>query len=1178
MNADNLDLRLLRFRSRRDEYPHALASALLDAGRIPEALEVVQVGLLQSENDGALLVLEGRAWFEQGDLPQAQAALLRAAKVTPREKEPYRWLAQVLMKRGEPARAVQVLERALQLDPTDRTLQQAHMRAQRLSKIANEADHAAAGMPLPASLPAPPQAPLPAPRPAERAKAGAGGVAGPAAGLPAPPKAALPPAPRAGLPQPPMPRASVPQPPARAAVDPQSLAQPTTPRRAVRLQQQASAAEPAPRDPVSDSAPPLELSRPRDPSQEHEDDEPTLAAELPEELRTWLDAERTSQEPVLALSSSNDNYKRNRARERVPPPPPWDETDPGIEESEPTLAVHSAELRLAGLDDSPPPGVIVSESLADEALADEPTRRAHAPEELAPVSEPEQPEQVLDMLRAQGIFEGAPAGKDSTTWVPKGQAPRAGSRIGGSLAIAWLLALSAAGGGYYGFMRWLDARRGDARSLIERAEAEARDGQYESLLAAERHLTQARSLDPKSSAAVEALLFVHATRALEAASGEMGYLRNTLVRAKEKAVAPALIGATEALLAAYEGDAAGARAKAEAALSAGGEDARVLFLVGRLYQRAGLPEAPSVLERAITRDAAFGLAWLARGEIALEEGKVEGAREAFAKARGEDGRELRAELWTIVVDTDATRAPALKQELKALAPRIERGSASDKLLAVSARAGLALALGDVQGARDAVREGSKLHGVRAPELTALFAERALAVGELELAYHAASSALRAAPGVRRYRDTLASVLLRRGDGRAALAALEGAAGDDVALLSARARAALLVGAREPLEAAKQALAAQRATPGGKDDPDVAALLLRVDLRLGASPESLLPAARALSQRAANAVAPQIALAEVAIQARQGPAALAAVDRARALAPDDADVDYLAGRAQRLIGKFDAARESLKRAIAIAPSHPEAREVLAGLLLDAGDYGGAYELFSGLERDGAGLSAELGAAEAQLYNGELPAAEKRFERLEPEDQARPGAQVLLAQLRLAQDKPSEAAKALEPLIREDTETRSADTLALYGDALFAEERVDSAAGAYDAALDLDANHPEALVGRAQAALRAEKTSQASELAAKAEAALITRLRPPRVHARLLLAQAKIAMLAQDLELARDKLAKAVRLQGVDPEAHFWLAETLAKTKSGGASEQYAKYLELDPSGYFAARAKKALTPR
>ena len=54
MTADNLDVRLLGFRARRQEAPHVLAAALLEAGRIPEALEVVQLGI-----DTALLVAWG---------------------------------------------------------------------------------------------------------------------------------------------------------------------------------------------------------------------------------------------------------------------------------------------------------------------------------------------------------------------------------------------------------------------------------------------------------------------------------------------------------------------------------------------------------------------------------------------------------------------------------------------------------------------------------------------------------------------------------------------------------------------------------------------------------------------------------------------------------------------------------------------------------------------------------------------------------------------------------------------------------------------------------------------------------------------------------------------------------------------------------------------------------------
>src|SRR4051812_41812970 len=63
MNADSLDIRLLRFRSRRDEPPHALALSLMEASRFGEALEVLQVGLNDSEDDPRLLVLAGRAWF-----------------------------------------------------------------------------------------------------------------------------------------------------------------------------------------------------------------------------------------------------------------------------------------------------------------------------------------------------------------------------------------------------------------------------------------------------------------------------------------------------------------------------------------------------------------------------------------------------------------------------------------------------------------------------------------------------------------------------------------------------------------------------------------------------------------------------------------------------------------------------------------------------------------------------------------------------------------------------------------------------------------------------------------------------------------------------------------------------------------------------------------------------------
>jgi len=72
--------------------------------------------------NGAALVLVGRSWIALADLLQAQKALLRAARVSPNEPGPYRWLGEVLLKRGDPERAAKVLSKAQVLAPGDATI------------------------------------------------------------------------------------------------------------------------------------------------------------------------------------------------------------------------------------------------------------------------------------------------------------------------------------------------------------------------------------------------------------------------------------------------------------------------------------------------------------------------------------------------------------------------------------------------------------------------------------------------------------------------------------------------------------------------------------------------------------------------------------------------------------------------------------------------------------------------------------------------------------------------------------------------------------------------------------------------------------------------------------------------------------------------------------------------
>ncbi|MBN8615552.1 MAG: hypothetical protein J0L92_33460, partial [Deltaproteobacteria bacterium] len=129
-----LDTRLLRFRTRPGSEPAlALASDLLDANRGQDALDIVGAGLAERPSDIELRILEGRAFMALGDLLKAQASLLEAAKSGQR-KEPFRWLGEVLIRRGDGPRALKVLERARAIDPHDRAVALLMQQADRLAR------------------------------------------------------------------------------------------------------------------------------------------------------------------------------------------------------------------------------------------------------------------------------------------------------------------------------------------------------------------------------------------------------------------------------------------------------------------------------------------------------------------------------------------------------------------------------------------------------------------------------------------------------------------------------------------------------------------------------------------------------------------------------------------------------------------------------------------------------------------------------------------------------------------------------------------------------------------------------------------------------------------------------------------------------------------------------------
>ncbi|MEY4514775.1 MAG: hypothetical protein RLZZ450_6897 [Pseudomonadota bacterium] len=1223
MTSSDLDLRLQRFRSRRDEYPHALASALIEAGRSNDALEVIHLGLLDDEANLELLTLEGRAYYAQGDLQEAQRSLLKAAKIDPRNKEPYRWLAQVLIERGDPARAVQVLERAISLDPNDGSLRQAHTRALRLVDSAGRKESVP-------SKPRPAAGSLPAVRVPSEA---IGRVAGPSAS-PASRRDSLG---MRGLER----SVGEPRPSGKAggasalgaAVHRSSASSASAPSRAQAAPQarprgtaQDAIAEDLMREPLTDPgalrtavrADNAKQALPFDDETDRDDESPTTAVEVPEELRSYLrgepsdhrsrdDRPASTRPPANTRASSSAGASGNeRSSSRTPSGPreqsrgqaeqrsrsapesvrpgalgsmPFDEEFEEDEGSEPTSIVPSEreletlrEREVQRARERP-----LFEETGDDRDEDEATI-IDSSLRLAEPGLAEPPEQVLGLLEAQGVFEPPEQrGKSREAWVTTAELPRVATPVKRALMVGWGLAVLAALGGYVGFQHWLDERRADALAVVEQARADIFDGQNESLVAAERRLNEARVLDPKSHAALDELLFVQSLRALSGA-GDFAAVRETLARAEQAQLASPLFAIARTLARTPEQRKTEAEATLAASESGSAKDARASLLGGKLAQHVGLVDAEKrLVGRATALEPRLSLAWLASGELSRAEGQLEQAYEALNKALGPDKQQLRAELWLAVLEDKAGEATKLVTTLDGLSARIERGADADELLALGVRAFAALSTGDNEKAKQALSAASTLR-VDDPEVLAFFSGQALRAGEHDLAYRSARAASEAGGDAARYQATVAAALLQQGGGEGALTGLSGSGESHGALALARASAALIGDSREALEAAKKELASYRVTPVGKDDVEASSLLMRVDLRLGANVESLLPAARALVVRAPTQPAAHLALAAAQVSAGQGPPAIEALEPALRLAPGNADAHYLLGQAQRLAGRPNEARLSFERAVAIAPNHVEARRALGRTLLDGGEFDAALALFRGLEGV-AGNVATLGVAEALLAKGATSEAAAQLASLPAQTKTSVPAELLRARLMVQQKRPLDAVKALEPLVAEDAESRTADALALYGDALYAAEKIDVATTAYEAALELDESQPDALIGRAATAVRADKPDQALGFVTRAEAALTLRLRPPSARALLLVTAAHAELQKGQAESARERLARAVAIPGVPDEGFFWYAEALAKAKNGAAAqENYARYLSLAPTGLYATRARKALVTR
>ena len=1192
----NLDARLLRFRNDPgSEPPVGLAAALLDEGRDREAAEVSEAGLRRQPTDAELGLLLGRSLIGIGEMLLAQKAFLQSARSAPKDPRPLRWLGEVLLRRGDPGRAKKVLAKARALGGgDDDAIRKLLERATRFERIADEADtgevEAAPSPPAtpPAAPPRSAPAPMAPPKPAAAPPRSAPAPMAPPKPAAAPPRSAPAPKPAAAPPRSaPAPMA----PPKPAAAPPRSAPAPMAPPVAAPPSKPAPAApRPSAQSRPTPVAPPSSMPPAARPTFADDEDEATVvASDLSAQLAA---AQRLDAGPASApvVDEDQPTTMMDRASLDLPDDRPA-APDPFADDVPTKLAPAAVPPGPLGGPPSPlAPSPLAPSSLAPSSLAPSPAAadsddvplpwdqgELEAQEPVADLSageragQPEDVDAVLGMLRERNLFEEAEGPPQAWASAKEARAPK--TRTLGFHIATWVIGLAVIAGAWFGYQYWIGAQEKEAATLAERAIADARRGDHENLVDAERNLRRARELHPLAPSGPDTLLFVHGQRALEDGSFQAGYLRPSLDLARRVELESPRITATEAVLAYAEGDAEEGAEALEAAREAAGDDAESLYLIGRLEQRLGDERAAEHLAAAIEQAPDLAAAHLALAEDAFENGRSEEAAEHLGAVLERYEDHLRALLWTQYLAADDEEPDAVLARVNDLEARLEKGAPTDVVLYHLTRARLLRRKGELEPAEAAVEEAARA-GATEPRLQALVASAAFALGELPRAQQAATAAVSAAPAIPEYRKLLAEIMVARRDGVGALRVLAPLSSEDPDVLRASARAALLVGSEESLAATTEALNAHLE---GQEEPSVEmqALLLRARAKTGSS-RGMLREAQRLVREAPGDPDAGLALAEVALAEGAVREALEALEAVTAAAPRDPDGHYLLGRARRMANQADEAEDAFRKALELQPGFADARIDLGYLLLDRGDHAEAEELYAELGRTsgarGTAVVARLGRAEALIGLGRLDDAKVQLEGLPDEAAALPSAQIVRGRLALAENEPGEAAQILRPLA--EAEGATTDSRALYADALRMAGQGQAAAELYEGVLAADEGHPEALLGYAEVLLRGDKAREAERIVARAESALEERIRPPAARARMLTLRGRVALEQRDERAATTALRAATEMPSAPAEAHFYLGEALAGRDSPAAREAYQKYLELAPEGPLAGRARRA----
>lgn len=571
--------------------------------------------------DGDVMLAVGRMYLDAGMLAESQGALVNAGKANPRDGRAFRYLGEVLLRRGDAGRAEKVLQRAMQLGATDPEAKLWHDRAvvyvalQKRVGPQAVAQEVARTLPARAPAPAAPQVAMPAPS--------------------ASPWAEEAPTMRKSVGQAPPPAARPAMPNAR----PRSVPPPLPP-----------APLPVAMIPAAARAPSLS-----------DDDDTTVHHSPGTDARDMFPSgsgtttRRQTHEPAMAAPAQAYQVQSPPAPPpRHPPPapapPPYAPPPPAYAPQPPAYAQAAPE---------PYPAPAWSPEPARPQVPTSPiSGQGYAPIPRGPLEEDDSPpvrredvanptpEAVLESLARVGIYE--PGGGAPPAWEAATPQRTRGSWV---LIVATLLILLVGGGGFAYARKVQKDRAALAQRLSDEVEVMLHSGEMAQLRASDDRMSRIFELDSRSTRAARLWLQNRVLSALILPSEARG-IDSAMHRARSLEVPEAQV--VFGKLASYlvEGDLAGAAASLPKYDKDAGKDAYYQLTAGAVLERAGDQRCIERYEAARALDPKLVVAdiLLARA-VLLELGPAKGKPviEELKKKTGETAttRALEALAWAV---------------------------------------------------------------------------------------------------------------------------------------------------------------------------------------------------------------------------------------------------------------------------------------------------------------------------------------------------------------------------------------------------------------------------------------------------------------------------------------------------------------------------------------------------